>query len=72
MTTGPRSQCSVCVHFRSPFDFPGKTEAFCDAFPGGIPDSVYSNQADHRQPIEGDNGVRWESDGRPYPEQDLT
>lgn len=71
MTTGPRSQCSVCKRFRSPFSRPagemggGPT---CEAFPAGIPDEVYGNELDHRRPIDGDHGVRWESDGRGYPE----
>jgi hypothetical protein len=29
---------------------------------------VYRNGLDHRQPIDGDHGVRWVSDGEPFPE----
>lgn len=70
MTTGPMSQCGACAHFRSPFsredgDFSGGP--FCEAFPAGIPDEVFRNQLDHRQPIAGDHGVRWESNGQPFP-----
>lgn len=68
MTTGPVSQCSRCTQFRSPFDNPGATDASCAAFPEGIPDKVYSNELDHRQPIDGDHGIRWTDDGRGYPE----
>lgn len=71
MTTGPQSQCGACAHFRSPFsrpdgDFSGGP--FCEAFTAGIPDEVFGNQHDHRQPIAGDHGVRWESNGQPFPE----
>jgi hypothetical protein len=62
------------VHFRSPFsradgDFSGGPT--CAAFPDGIPDEVYGNVLDHRQPIDGDHGVRWTSDGREFPEYAL-
>lgn len=72
---GPTSQCGTCIHFRSPFsdeNIRGLDGAFCAAFPDGIPDEVYGNQLDHRQPIPGDNGVRWEPDGDvKYPEKAL-
>lgn len=70
MTSGPQSQCSTCVHFRSRFDFPigqrpdGPT---CAAFPDGIPVTVRRNGVDHRQAVDGDHGVRWESNGEPFP-----
>ncbi len=57
MTTGPRSQCSTCLHFR-PFDADHE-QAWCAAFPGGILDTVYDGVLDHRQPVDGDHGVRW-------------
>lgn len=44
----------------------------CAAFPDGIPGEVYGNALDHRQPIPGDHGVRWTSDGREFPEYALT
>jgi len=66
------SQCATCAHFRSPFSRPDGNFAggpFCAAFPTGIPDRVYENGVDHREPIEGDHGVRWTSRaGEPYPE----
>jgi hypothetical protein len=66
MTTGPRSQCSTCARFVSPWAS-ADYRATCEAFPQGIPQAVLDNTLDHRQPIEGDNGIRWQSDGRPYP-----
>lgn len=69
MTSQPRSQCSTCVHFRSPLDVgDGTGPATCAAFPAEIPSAVYRNLLDHRVPIEGDGGVQWESDGRDFPE----
>lgn len=69
MTTQPMSQCAACVHFRSPFSVtPFRDKAFCAAFPDRIPERVYRNEVDHRQPVDGDHGVRWESNGTPYPE----
>lgn len=74
MTIGPRSQCiGSCVHYRSPFsrtdgNFSGRP--FCAAFldtEDGIPDAVLENEIDHRQPIDGDKGVRWQSNGAPFP-----
>lgn len=72
MTTRPQSQCNACANFRSPFsredgDYSGGP--FCAAFPTGIPDEVFGNQLDHRQPITGDHGVRWTSNrGQEFPE----
>lgn len=74
MSSQPESQCGACAHFRSPFsrtDGDFSRPPFCAAFPEGIPDAVYGNRVDHRQPVDGDHGVRWESDGNPYPEQAL-
>lgn len=70
MTIGPRSQCHACRHFRGRRSF---DEPFtCDAFESGIPDEVFSNKRDHRQPIEGDNGIQWEPlPGDEYPEYAL-
>lgn len=57
MTIGPRSQCHACRHLRGrrSFDDPFT----CDAFPDGIPDEVYDNERDHRQPIPGDHGIQF-------------
>ena len=75
MTTQARSQCAACVRFRSPFDTEntrGLDGPFCEAFPDGIPDAVYANRLDHRQPIDGDNGVLLEARaGDSFPEYAL-
>lgn len=71
MTTGPQSQCGTCARFRSPFSMPRGERPpgpFCAAFPDGIPNQVFWNGLDHRQPIDGDHGLRWESDGQEFPE----
>lgn len=47
----------------------GATGPFCGAFPDGIPDDIWGNRFDHRQPHEGDHGLRWLSaDGNDFPE----
>lgn len=71
MTTRPQSQCGACARYRSPFsaeNTAGLEGPFCAAFPGGIPDRIYNNELDHRQPIDGDHGLRWEArDGAAFP-----
>lgn len=32
----------------------------CGAFPDGIPQAILDNEADHRQPVDGDQGIRFE------------
>jgi hypothetical protein len=64
---GPTSQCAVCARFRPSTQPDGKP--FCAAFPGGIPDAVYGMLLDHRQPVNGDHGVRWLSlNDQPFPD----
>jgi hypothetical protein len=75
MTSGPRSQCDTCARFRSyteRADGNWRGRSFCAAFPesadgGGIPKMVLRNRLDHRQPIDGDHGLRWESNGEEFP-----
>ena len=31
----------------------------CDAYPDGVPDAILDNEWDHRQPVEGDNGLQF-------------
>lgn len=50
------AQCSLCVHR----DRGGKLPPSCAAFPDGIPDEIMSNLVDHREPVEGDQGIRFE------------
>jgi len=68
--TQPRSQCGACARFRSPFSMePFRDGPFCAAFPDGIPDQIYRNEVDHRQPVTSDHGLRWISrDGAEFPE----
>jgi hypothetical protein len=70
-------QCGNCIHLRDPVTDPpkdgveGATHPLCDAFPAlpGIPDEIWQLRFDHRQPHEGDHGVRWEpiEPGVPHP-----
>ena len=64
---GPLSQCSTCTRMRSWIQT-GQPTASCEAFPGGISDAVWTNTFDHRQEVPGDHGLRWESNGQPYPD----
>lgn len=64
MTIGPRSQCHACVHLVMEFG-----NWHCAAFKDGIPDEVKDNALDHREPIDGDNGIRFEAKaGDEFPE----
>lgn len=48
--------CQICRHHR-----PGRdTSLTCDAFPERIPQAILEWEADHRQPYEGDGGIRFE------------
>lgn len=49
--------CESCAHLR-PADT-AELGVVCDAFPDGIPDSIYRDGGDHRQPVDGDHGVQW-------------
>ena len=31
----------------------------CAAFPNGIPQDILGNKFDHKNPFNGDNGIRW-------------
>lgn len=61
MTVAPIPLCASCARLGPCPDaeLPG-LGACCSAFPDGIPDAIYIDGADHRQPIKGDNGIRWE------------
>lgn len=48
------SQCLKCRHLSEP-------GGACKAFPDGIPYEIRANHHDHRQPYEGDQGVRWQA-----------
>lgn len=74
MTSRAQSQCTpTCDRYRSPFnpDTPdGIIKPWCAAFPAGIPDAIWNNQVDHRQPVDGDHGLQWTPayDGAEFPE----
>jgi len=76
VTSRIQPQCApTCARYRSPLnpDTPeGLPKPWCAAFPEGIPASIWNNLVDHRQPVDGDHGLRWLSkDGAPYPEHVL-
>ena len=70
MSSRPPPQCLTCAHFRSPVlneDVPEPTwpdgTGSCDAYPthaDAIPAEIWWNQADHRQPHDGDHGMQFE------------
>lgn len=56
MTMGVGSICFSCQRFRSWLEEGAPTtdkgpNAFCAAFPGGIPDEIIYNGFDHRNPL---------------------
>lgn len=53
MTSYARPICTACKRF-DPDSFT------CEAFPQGIPEEIFPEGFDHRQPFEGDNGIRFE------------
>jgi hypothetical protein len=50
--------CYNCKHFTP--DAPGGPFV-CEAFPDGIPAAIVESVTDHREPVEGDRGVRYEA-----------
>lgn len=59
------SQCLKCVH--RAWNKRSRVPT-CKAFPDMIPAEVLFNEADHRKPFEGDNGVRFEAlEGENHP-----
>ena len=50
-------QCFDCKHLFLGKDNPGMK---CSAFPDGIPIEIRKNRHDHRQPYQGDHGIRFE------------
>jgi 2'-5' RNA ligase len=69
-----QSQCTpTCARYRSPLSAEAAAEGVttrpsCEAFPGGIPDDIWTNRFDHRKAHDGDGGLRWASrDGQAFP-----
>ena len=62
MFDGPRARyhtraCVGCLHRDG--------RGFCAAFPDGIPDDIFFDRVNHREPYPGDHGIQFEPDGRP-------
>jgi hypothetical protein len=54
----PLPICVACSRFVGTTDLDvGPT---CEAFPAGIPAAIWDDGFDHRQPFDGDGGVRFE------------
>lgn len=51
--------CGGCTHLTRNNDRP-LADPKCGAFPEGIPTPILLSQADHRQPFEGDKGIRFD------------
>lgn len=49
-------QCMRCKHRDA------ENPAVCKAFPDGIPVRILTNDADHKKPYSGDNGIQFEFD----------
>lgn len=61
----PPALCYFCAHFRWGDKFSLEpTPARCEAFPGGIPQEILDNVADHRKPHAGDHGLQFALDPR--------
>jgi hypothetical protein len=57
MTTFSPPVCMWCAHFRG--------DRKCDAFPGGIPELVWTGGNPHLEKIKGDHGVIFEPSTEP-------
>jgi hypothetical protein len=69
MTTGSHPICFACRHLHPGLvrvtDTPPEGPSTCDAFPDGIPDEIMLGGVDHRRPLPGDGGIRFElAEGR--------
>lgn len=53
------SQCNFCAR-RTAVPARGSIIVACAAFQAGIPPELHRNELDHREPIDGDGGFRFE------------
>jgi hypothetical protein len=58
MTSLIPSQCPACLNLRA-------VGYQCDAFPAGIPAAMLTGGGDHREPLDGDHGKRFEQANTP-------
>lgn len=61
-------QCGSCRHL-VPGIASSNGKPSCAAFPDGVPRVILAGIHDHRQPYPSDRGIRWESNGQPYPSE---
>ena len=59
------SICDACVRLQKRSNPEAQTTIdrwipYCDAFPQRIPGEIYTGGFDHRNPFEGDQGIRFE------------
>ena len=60
-TTNLMPICYKCRHLtRNPATREAAWPLRCDAFTEGIPAAIIGNEVDHRQPLDGDHGIRFE------------
>lgn len=54
--------CAHCVWLTRTSPVPLKLDGSdsCGAFPDGIPQPILDNEVDHRKPVDGDQGIRFE------------
>ena len=48
-----KPDCDFCKHLH-------KDGLTCDAFPDGIPDAIRVGWKSHREPVDGDHGIKYE------------
>lgn len=59
MTSVGQPICVGCVHLDRVDGRPNWARMTCNAFPSGIPTPILDNEVDHREPMLGDNGIRF-------------
>jgi len=55
MTSIDAPMCIKCAHFQDLIEKPK-----CNAFPDGIPDEIWEEGFNHRNPFPGDDGILFE------------